>query len=62
MGIKKSRGELRELDIVGFVHELGLKLLLLPCDGCAKSDQLDKFGKISLQHFGTLKHFGKMFG
>ncbi len=59
MRIEKSCGELRELDIVRFVNELGLKLLLLPCDGCAQSNQLDKFGEIGLQHFGTLQHFGK---
>jgi hypothetical protein len=55
MHIKKSCGELRELDLVGFVNELGLNLLLLPCNGCgrcAKSYQLDKLGEISLQHFG----------
>jgi hypothetical protein len=59
MRIKKSCGELRELDIVGFVNELRLKLLLLPCDDCAKSNQLEKLREISLQHFGTLQHFGK---
>jgi hypothetical protein len=52
MCIKESCGEPHELDIIGFVNKLGLKLLLLPHDGCAKSNQLDKFGERSLQHFG----------
>ncbi len=46
MGIKKSCGELRELDIVAFVNELE-KLLLLLRDGCKMSRQLGGFGWIS---------------
>ncbi len=44
MCIQKSCGKLRELNIVGFVDELGSELLL-PRDGCAHRDDQVRYWK-----------------
>jgi hypothetical protein len=49
MCILKSCGKLGELNIVGFVDELGSELLLLPRDGCAHHDNQVRYWKVPIK-------------